>query len=108
VAAVSPTITSKGANFGLSLSFFAPLPCTAGYGATIYRNGLNTSPAPPLNTSASCTSSASTGIDVRGSAHAPSGGGVPPVTQAGSSAASSSSVTVPSGTSDMSQLLGLP
>jgi phospholipid/cholesterol/gamma-HCH transport system substrate-binding protein len=108
VAAGSTVITSKGANFGLSLSFFAPLPCTAGYGATIYRNGLNTSPAPPLNTSASCTSSASTGTDVRGSAHAPSGGGVPPVTQAGSSAASSSSVTVPSGTTDMSQLLGLP
>jgi phospholipid/cholesterol/gamma-HCH transport system substrate-binding protein len=108
VAAGSTVITSKGANFGLSLSFFAPLPCTAGYGATIYRNGLTTSPAPPLNTSASCTSSASTGIDVRGSAHAPSGGGVPPVTQAGSAAASSSSVTVPSGTTDMSQLLGLP
>jgi phospholipid/cholesterol/gamma-HCH transport system substrate-binding protein len=108
VAAGSTVINSKGANFGLSLSFFAPLPCTAGYGATIYRNGLDTAPAPPLNTSASCTSPASSGIDVRGSAHAPSGGGVPPAATPGSSDASTSSVTVPSGTTDMSQLLGLP
>jgi phospholipid/cholesterol/gamma-HCH transport system substrate-binding protein len=76
VAAGSTVINSKGANFGMALTFFDPLPCTAGYGGTTYRNGLDTAPAPALNTGASCTSPASTGIDVRGSAHAPSGGGV--------------------------------
>lgn len=82
VAAGNTVITNNGANFGLALTFFNPLPCTAGYGGTVYRNGLDTSPAPPLNTSASCTEPASEG-DVRGSAHAPSGGGVPPAAQPG-------------------------
>jgi phospholipid/cholesterol/gamma-HCH transport system substrate-binding protein len=83
IAAGSTVITNEGANFGLALTFFSPLPCTAGYGGTVYRNGLDTSPPPPLNTSASCTEPASGGIDVRGSAHAPSGGGVPPAAQPG-------------------------
>ena len=78
IAAGSTVITSKGADFGMALTFFDPLPCTAGYGGTVYRNGLDTSPPPPLNTSASCTQPASSGVDVRGSAHAPNGGGVPP------------------------------
>ncbi len=78
VAAGSTVINSKGANFGMALTFFSPLPCTAGYGGTTYRNGLDTGPTPALNTGASCTSPASSGIDVRGSAHAPPGGGVPP------------------------------
>jgi phospholipid/cholesterol/gamma-HCH transport system substrate-binding protein len=108
VAAGSTVINSKGADFGLSLSFFTPLPCTEGYNTKIYRNGLDTGPAPPLNTSATCTSPASSGIDVRGSAHAPPGGGVPPAASAASADASTSSVTVPSGTTDMSQLLALP
>ncbi len=77
IAAGSTVITSEGANFGMALTFFSPLPCTAGYGGTVYRNGLDTSPA-PLNTSAACTLPASSGVDVRGSANAPSGGGVPP------------------------------
>ena len=55
IAAGSTVITNKGANFGMALTFFSPLPCTAGYGGTVYRNGLDTSPAPPLNTSAACT-----------------------------------------------------
>lgn len=76
IAAGSTAINANGANFGMALTFFSPLPCTAGYGGTSYRNGLNTSAAPPLNTGASCTEPASAG-DVRGSAHAPSGGGVP-------------------------------
>lgn len=76
VAVGNTVITQNGGNFGLSLTFFNPLPCTAGYQGTKYRNGLDTSPAPPLNTSASCTEPASKG-EVRGSAHAPSGGGVP-------------------------------
>ena len=83
IAAGSTVITSEGANFGMELTFFSPLPCTAGYGGTVYRNGLDTSPPPPLNTSAACTLPASSGVDVRGSAHAPSGGGVPPAAQPG-------------------------
>jgi phospholipid/cholesterol/gamma-HCH transport system substrate-binding protein len=105
VAAGSSVITSKGANFGLALSFFTPYPCVAGYGGTTYRNGLDTStPAPALNTGASCTLPASSGVDVRGSANAPSGGGVPPVAASGSSAGSSA---VPSESTDIAQLLGL-
>jgi phospholipid/cholesterol/gamma-HCH transport system substrate-binding protein len=83
IAIGSTVITSKGARFGVALTFFSPLPCTAGYGGTVYRNGLDTGPAPALNTSARCTEPASSGIDVRGSAHAPSGGGVPPAAQPG-------------------------
>jgi phospholipid/cholesterol/gamma-HCH transport system substrate-binding protein len=82
IAAGSTVITNKGANFGMALTFFSPLPCTAGYGGTVYRNGLDTSPPPPLNTSAACAEPVSEG-DVRGSAHAPSGGGVPPAAQPG-------------------------
>jgi phospholipid/cholesterol/gamma-HCH transport system substrate-binding protein len=74
VAAGNTVINQNGANFGMALTFFNPLPCTAGYGGTTYRNGLNISPSPPLNTNARCTAPASSGIDVRGSAHAPSGG----------------------------------
>jgi len=83
IAAGSTVITSEGANFGMALTFFSPLPCTDGYGGTVNRNGLDTSPAPPVNTSAACTLPASSGVDVRGSAHAPSGGGVPPAAQPG-------------------------
>ena len=71
IAAGSTVITNKGARFGVALTFFNPLPCTAGYQGTKIRNGLDTSPGPPLNTNARCTSPASSGIDVRGSAHAP-------------------------------------
>jgi phospholipid/cholesterol/gamma-HCH transport system substrate-binding protein len=78
VAAGNTVITKNGSNFGLTLTFFNPLPCTDGYQGTVYRNGLDTSPAPPLNTAAHCASPPRTGIDVRGSANAPSGGGVPP------------------------------
>jgi phospholipid/cholesterol/gamma-HCH transport system substrate-binding protein len=83
IAAGSTAINASGARFGVVLTFFNPLPCTAGYGGTVYRNGLDTSPGPPLNTSARCTAPASSGQDVRGSAHAPPGGGVPPAAQAG-------------------------
>lgn len=83
IAAGSTVITNGGANFGIALTFFSPLPCTAGYGGTVHRNGLDTSPPPPLNASAGCTLPASSGTDVRGSAHAPSGGGVPPAAQPG-------------------------
>jgi phospholipid/cholesterol/gamma-HCH transport system substrate-binding protein len=82
VAIGSTVINGRGARFGIALTFFKPLPCTAGYGGTNYRNGLDTSPA-PVNTNARCTLPASSGVDVRGSAHAPSGGGVPPAAQPG-------------------------
>jgi phospholipid/cholesterol/gamma-HCH transport system substrate-binding protein len=90
VAAGSTVINSGGARFGMALTFFDPLPCTSGYGGTVYRNGLDTAPA-PLNASAGCDLPASTGVDVRGSAHAPYGGGVPAAAQPG-----------------LAQLLGLP
>lgn len=77
IAAGSTVITPRGANFGIALTFFNPLPCRSGYGGTVYRNGLDTSPAPALNTSAACDLPAGSGVDVRGSAHAPSGGPVP-------------------------------
>lgn len=83
VAEGSTVITAKGARVGIALTFFDPLPCTAGYGGTVYRNGLATSPGPPVNTAARCTLPASSGVDVRGSANAPSGGGVPAPAQPG-------------------------
>jgi phospholipid/cholesterol/gamma-HCH transport system substrate-binding protein len=82
IAIGSTVINDKGSQFGVALTFFDPLPCTSGYGGTTFRNGLATSPA-PLNTSAQCDEPASSGIDVRGSAHAPSGGGVPPAAEPG-------------------------
>jgi phospholipid/cholesterol/gamma-HCH transport system substrate-binding protein len=113
VAAGSTVINSHGANFGMALTFFNPLPCTAGYGGTVYRNGLDLSSAPPLNTGAKCTLPASSGTDVRGSAHAPSGGGVPPAARPGSASANgfggqdTRATAIPSESADMSQLLGL-
>jgi len=83
IAAGSTVITTKGARFGVALTFFNPLPCTAGYQGTKIRNGLDTSPGPPLNTKAKCTSPPSSGINVRGSANAPPGGGVPPAASPG-------------------------
>lgn len=83
IAIGSTAITAKGAKFGVALTFFDPLPCTAGYGGTVYLNGLDTTSGTPLNTGAYCASPASSGIDVRGSAHAPSYGGVPPPAQPG-------------------------
>jgi phospholipid/cholesterol/gamma-HCH transport system substrate-binding protein len=78
VAAIGDTVVTKdGANFGLTLTFFNPLPCTNGYQGTTIQNGTDTKPG-TLNIDAACDSPASTGIDVRGSAHAPSGGAVPP------------------------------
>ncbi|MFV0126809.1 MCE family protein [Streptomyces sp. HMX112] len=77
VAAGSTAVTPAGVNLGMSLTFFEPLPCTAGYGATVRRNGLDLSAPPALNTAARCASAPSSGINVRGSANAPRGGPVP-------------------------------
>lgn len=85
VAAVgADAVTPTGVDIGLSVTFFAPLPCTAGYGGTPYRSGLDTGPGKPFNTAARCTAPAGSGTDVRGSAHAPYGGGVPPAAKPGS------------------------
>ncbi|MEU9098500.1 MlaD family protein [Streptomyces sp. NPDC048361] len=83
-AAGATAIDKNGANLGMAVTFFAPLPCTDGYGGTTYRNGLETLDTPKLNTKARCSAPASSGIDVRGSAHAPSGGGIPAPAQPGS------------------------
>ncbi|MDK0523363.1 MlaD family protein [Streptomyces sp. ML-6] len=83
-AAGSSAIDGDGARFGMSVTFFEPLPCTAGYGGTTYRNGLDTTPGPAVNTKARCTSSPGTGINVRGSANAPKGGPVPEPARPGS------------------------
>ncbi|MFB6817227.1 MCE family protein [Streptomyces sp. NPDC056347] len=83
-AAGSSAIDENGARFGMSVTFFEPLPCTAGYGGTTYRAGLDTTAGPPVNTKARCTSSPGTGINVRGSANAPKGGAVPAPAKPGS------------------------
>ncbi|MFD7862886.1 MCE family protein [Streptomyces sp. NPDC057682] len=77
VAAGASAVDEDGARFGMSITFFEPLPCTSGYGGTTYRNGLDTSPGPAVNTKARCASSPGTGINVRGSANAPKGGPLP-------------------------------
>ncbi|HKN98059.1 MAG TPA: MlaD family protein, partial [Pseudonocardiaceae bacterium] len=102
IAAGSTVINQHGANFGLALTFFNPAPCTTGYGGTTYRNGLDTSPSPPLNTNARCTAPPRSGIDVRGSANAPSGG-VPPAATPGSLVA----VPLSAAPADLAQLMGL-
>ncbi|MFE2021646.1 MCE family protein [Streptomyces sp. NPDC059499] len=76
-AAGASAVDEDGARFGMSVTFFEPLPCTAGYGSTTYREGTDLSPAPAVNTKARCASSPGTGINVRGSANAPRGGPVP-------------------------------
>jgi phospholipid/cholesterol/gamma-HCH transport system substrate-binding protein len=119
VAAGNTVINKNGARFGMALTFFNPLPCTAGYAGTTYRNGLNTSPSGPLNTAARCTMPAGSGVEVRGSAHAPSGG-VPPAASAGTFALDGTTTqsaanlpgalalpALPSGPTGMDGLLGL-
>jgi phospholipid/cholesterol/gamma-HCH transport system substrate-binding protein len=60
------------AHFGLVLNLNDPPDCTAGYGGTDTRPPSDTSPA-TVNTSAQCTSPASSGINVRGAQNAPGG-----------------------------------
>lgn len=60
------------AHFGLVLNLGDPPDCTAGYEGTDKRYPSDTSPA-TTNTSARCTSSPSTGINVRGAQNAPGG-----------------------------------
>ncbi|MFH9364280.1 MCE family protein [Streptomyces anulatus] len=111
VAAGASAVDDDGARFGMSVTFFEPLPCTAGYGGTVYRNGLNTSDGPAVNTAARCTSSPGTGINVRGSANAPKGGPVPKPAVPGSmklpGTVDAGSATTRPPTEGMAGLLGL-
>ncbi|MDG9687288.1 MlaD family protein [Streptomyces sp. DH18] len=111
VAAGSSAVDDDGARFGMSVTFFEPLPCTAGYGGTVYRNGLNTSAGPAVNTAARCISSPGTGINVRGSANAPKGGPVPKPAVPGSmklpGTVDAESATTQPPTEGMAGLLGL-
>ncbi|MFC4910227.1 MCE family protein [Actinomadura gamaensis] len=74
VAAGNTVLRNGRLRFGMVTTFFQPLPCTRGYEGTRYRNGLDTSAGPPLNTAARCALPASSGVDVRGPANGPSGG----------------------------------
>ncbi|MET9616305.1 MlaD family protein [Kitasatospora indigofera] len=73
-AAGAGAVDAGGLRVGMALTFFSPLPCTDGYQGTTRRNGLDTSAGPAFNTAARCTSAPGTGIGVRGSANAPTGG----------------------------------
>ncbi|WP_234285243.1 MlaD family protein [Streptomyces venezuelae] len=84
VSAGATAVDGGRVNFGMAVTFFKPLPCTSGYGATRYRNGLDLGTAPALNTGAACTGSAAAGVNVRGSAQAPKGGPVPVPAKPGS------------------------
>jgi phospholipid/cholesterol/gamma-HCH transport system substrate-binding protein len=72
----SRVVSPQGANVGLTLTFFNPLPCTTGYQGTVRRSGLDTSAGRPLNTSAGCVTGSASSSDVRGSQHVPSDTGV--------------------------------
>ncbi|MFF3209493.1 MCE family protein [Streptomyces sp. NPDC002886] len=123
VSAGATTVDGGRMNLGMAVTFFKPLPCTSGYGGTRYRNGLDLGTAPALNTGASCTSPASSGRNVRGSANAPQGGPVPTPAKPGSlPSGSAGSATAPAaqplpgalalpgqagGPTDLAGLLGL-
>ncbi|GAA2598200.1 MlaD family protein [Actinomadura fulvescens] len=78
-AALGPSVISAGKlRIGLLNTFFNPQPCTRGYEGTKYRNATDLTWA-PLNMSARCTEPVSSGINVRGSAHAPRHGVPAPV-----------------------------
>ncbi|MCL7429110.1 MCE family protein [Streptomyces sp. YS415] len=84
VSAGATAVDGGTMKLGLAVTFFQPLPCTDGYGGTRYRTGLDLGTAPALNTGASCTAPAASGVNVRGSAHAPRGGAVPDPARPGS------------------------
>ncbi|TNY35241.1 MCE family protein [Thermomonospora catenispora] len=115
VAVGSTAITPRGANFGMALTFFSPLPCVRGYEGTVYRNGNNITAGPAFNTAARCTEPASSGKNVRGSANAPRGPVPParvpnPVDARVTSSGLPGALGLPSvetGATDMSGLLGL-
>jgi phospholipid/cholesterol/gamma-HCH transport system substrate-binding protein len=94
----STVVGPKGANVGLTVTFFNPLPCTQGYFGTVRRGGQDIAPGLPLNTSAGCT--ATSGTDVRGSQHVPSDTGSVAPWLTGYAAANATPVT------SLAQLMG--
>ncbi|MFE9852058.1 MCE family protein [Streptomyces sp. NPDC005576] len=93
-AAGASVVDEDGARFGMAVTFFEPLPCTAGYGDTVHRNGLDTTKGPAVNTGARCTASPGTGINVRGSGNAPKGGAVPDPVKPGTTLTGSTADTI--------------
>ncbi|MFF8596429.1 MCE family protein [Streptomyces sp. NPDC015220] len=109
VSAGATAVDGGKVHLGMAVTFFQPLPCTAGYGGTRYRNGLDLGTAPALNTRASCTASAAGGTNVRGSANAPGGGGVPePAKPASLPSGSGSAAGTTSATTSLPGALALP
>nr|WP_223183221.1 MULTISPECIES: MlaD family protein [unclassified Streptomyces] len=104
VSAGATAVDDGHLNIGLAVTFFKPLPCTSGYGGTRYRNGLDLGTAPALNTGASCTSPAASGVNVRGSGQAPASGPVPAAAKPGSLPSGSAGTA----TGTAAQRTGLP
>lgn len=103
-SAGASAVGPDGVRFGMTTTFFKPLPCTAGYGGTTYRTGLDTAPA-PANTKAACTASPASGQNVRGSGNAPRGG-VPEPARPGSDGTEQGQAPTNSPT-DLGGLLGM-
>lgn len=76
VSVGSSVVQDGRLNLSMVTTFFNPPPCTRGYGGTVYRNGLDLTEI-DLNAAARCALPVSSGVNVRGSAHAPKGGPVP-------------------------------
>ncbi|MGZ3103315.1 MCE family protein [Streptomyces sp. H72] len=106
VSAGATAVDGGTMKLGLAVTFFKPLPCTAGYGDTRYRNGLDLGTAPALNTGASCTAPPGSGVNVRGSANAPRGGPVPEPARPGSLPSGSAKPSASTGTSAAGPLPG--
>ncbi|MBQ1100362.1 MCE family protein [Streptomyces sp. b94] len=106
VSAGATAVDGGTMKLGLAVTFFKPLPCTAGYGGTRYRNGLDLGTAPALNTGASCTAPPGSGVNVRGSANAPRGGPVPEPARPGSLPSGSAQPSASTGTSAAGPLPG--
>ncbi|MFE2049657.1 MCE family protein [Streptomyces sp. NPDC059459] len=106
VSAGATAVDGGTMKLGLAVTFFKPLPCTAGYGGTRYRNGLDLGTAPALNTGASCTAPPGTGVNVRGSANAPRGGPVPEPARPGSLPSGITKPSAAAGTSAAGPLPG--
>ncbi|MFE5393123.1 MCE family protein [Streptomyces sp. NPDC056568] len=106
VSAGATAVDGGTMKLGLAVTFFKPLPCTAGYGGTRYRNGLDLGTAPALNTGASCTAPPGSGVNVRGSANAPRGGPVPEPARPGSLPSGSTKPSATAGTSAAGPLPG--
>jgi phospholipid/cholesterol/gamma-HCH transport system substrate-binding protein len=106
VSAGATAVDGGTMQLGLAVTFFKPLPCTAGYGGTRYRNGLDLGTAPALNTGASCTAPPGSGVNVRGSANAPRGGPLPEPARPGSLPSGSAKPSASTGTSAAGPLPG--